>query len=89
MTFRDFLKLFQGCDHPWGDLARDAAENKAWKGDNSLSLSLLIRDPSVRLVCHDLHVAYLMFEKPTGLNSDSNRQLAHPPPADSSVNREP
>jgi hypothetical protein len=85
MTFRNFLSLFKDCDHPWGDLAQDATRDKRWKGDDALSLSLLIPDRSVQLVCHDVNVAYLMFIKPVGLNLDLSARLAQCQTHDSSV----
>lgn len=88
MTFRAFLFLFKDCDHPWGDLARDAARDKRWKENGPLSLSLLIQDRAVQIVCRDVNAAYLLFAQPIGLDLDSTRQLAHASNADSLVNGE-
>ncbi len=88
MTFREFLFLFKECDHPWGDLARDAARDTRWKGENALSLSLFIQDRLVLLVCHDVNVAYLMFSRPVGLNLDLDPQLSQGKNTDSLVKGE-
>lgn len=85
MTFREFLTLFAGCDHPWGELARSAINNERWKGNNALSLSLLSKDLETRLVCHELNVAFLMYSKPIGLHLDYKAKLAQPENVDSSV----
>lgn len=79
MTFRKFLKLFNRCDHCWGALARYADESETWKGDNALSLSILLQSDESLMACYEVNVVYCIYQKPIGLDLDSNEQLAQRP----------
>lgn len=76
MTFRAFIQLFKDCDHSWGQLARYASEQEGWHGDDALSLFIFLESHTARLICHEMKVAYSIYQKPLGLEMDYSAELA-------------
>lgn len=76
MNFRDFLQLFNSCDHSWGQLARYAGGFKTWKGNNAVSLSILLESGEARIACHEVNIVYSIYQKPIGLNMDLRGELS-------------